>query len=105
MSTEYCVVMTTCSTKEDAAALADTLLNEAVAACVQVMPIESAYRWKGEIAREPEQLLLIKTRCALYSEVERVLRAHHKYELPEIVQLPIAAGFAGYLDWIRDVTK
>ncbi|MGK2855984.1 MAG: divalent-cation tolerance protein CutA [Thermoanaerobaculia bacterium] len=105
MEAEYCVVITTCATKDDATVLSDALLNDELAACIQVMPIESAYRWKGEIAREPEQLLLVKTRRALYDDVERVLRAHHKYEVPEIIQLPIEGGFVGYLQWMKDVTK
>jgi periplasmic divalent cation tolerance protein len=59
---------------------------------VQTLPIQSAYRWKGAIQREPETLALIKTQAALYPEVEAFIRSVHDYETPEIVFIPIAAG-------------
>ena len=105
MNAQYGLAMTTCPDPEIGKKLADGLLENRLAACVQTLPIQSAYRWKGAIQREPEILLLIKTKAALYPEVEAHLRAHHPYETPEIVWLPIAAGFAGYLTWIDAETK
>ena len=105
MEPEFGIVLTTVATPEDAQRLADGLLEQRLAACVQTLAIQSAYRWKGAVQREPEQLLLIKTRAALYPAVEAHLRAHHPYELPEIVYLPIAAGSPDYLRWLAAETE
>ena len=105
MEPEFGIVLTTVATPEDAQRLADGLLEQRLAACVQILAIQSAYRWRGAVQREPEQLLLIKTRVALYSAVEAHLRAHHPYELPEIVYLPIAAGSPDYLRWLAAETE
>ena len=105
MEPEFGIVLTTVATPEDAQRLADGLLEQRLAACVQTLAIQSAYRWKGAVQREPEQLLLIKTRVALYSAVEAHLRAHHPYEVPEIVLVPIAAGSPDYLRWLAAETE
>ena len=105
MDPEFGIVLTTVATPDDARRLADGLLDQRLAACVQTLAIQSAYRWKGAVQREPEQLLLIKTRAALYPAVEAHLRAHHPYELPEIVRLPIAAGSPDYLRWLAAETE
>jgi periplasmic divalent cation tolerance protein len=88
----YCVVITTTATREDAEVIARQLLAEKLAACVQVSAIESSYTWNSTIVRENELILHIKTRANLYEKVEEAIRAHHKYEVPEIIQLPIMAG-------------
>ena len=103
-SAPYCVVLTTCASSEDAGKLATTLLEQQLAACVQVLDINSYYTWKGEIANEPEKLLLIKTKTALYDQVQTSLRTVHPYEVPEIVCLPMVAGLPAYLGWIDEVT-
>jgi periplasmic divalent cation tolerance protein len=103
--TEHCVVLTTCASDDDARALASTLLDQQLAACVQVVPIHSYYTWEGAQQSEPERLLLIKTRRALYADVESALRAVHKYDTPEIVCLPMVAGSPAYLGWIDQVTR
>ena len=105
MEPEFGIVLTTVATPDDARRLADGLLEQRLAACVQTLAIQSAYRWKGAVQREPEQLLLIKTRVALYSAVEAHLRAHHPYEVPEIVLVPIAAGSPDYLRWLAAETE
>jgi periplasmic divalent cation tolerance protein len=100
----YWVVLTTCASDDDARMLALTLLDRRLAACIQVVDIRSSYTWRGETAEEPEKLLLIKTRAALYEQVEAALRAVHPYETPEVVCLPLVAGAAPYLGWIDAVT-
>ena len=105
MEPEFGIVLTTVATPDDARRLAAGLLEQRLAACVQILAIQSAYRWKGAVQREPEQLLLIKTRVALYSAVEAHLRAHHPYEVPEIVLVPIAAGSPDYLRWLAAETN
>ncbi len=101
---DYCVVLTTCASDDDAHALASALLDQQLAACVQVVQIHSYYIWEGAQQSEPEKLLLIKTRRSLYDRVAEALRAVHKYETPEIVCLPIVAGSPAYLRWIDEVT-
>jgi periplasmic divalent cation tolerance protein len=102
---EFGIVLTTVADVDAARRLADGLLEQRLAACVQAVPIQSAYRWKGAVQHEPEFLLLIKTRAALYPEVEAFLRAHHPYETPEIVRVAIAAGSPDYLRWLAAETE
>ena len=75
-----------------------------MAACVQMLPIDSLYTWKGETVSESEVLLLVKTRRELYAEIERTIVSLHNYETPEILLLPVAEGLPAYLDWIDEVT-
>lgn len=96
--------MTTTSTEAQADELAKKIMGEKLAACVQVQQIKSYYLWKGETCINPECLLFIKTRVALFQALEEFIRKNHAYETPEIVQIPITAGFTGYLHWIDEVT-
>lgn len=83
------------------ATIAEALVGEGLAACVNRVPgVVSTYRWQGELCRDEEQLLLIKTRAALFEALRQRIRALHRYETPEIVALPIAAGDGDYLNWI-----
>ena len=102
--TPYCLVMTTIAGEGLAEALAGAIVQTRLGACVQVQNIKSFYRWKNETRGEHECLLLIKTRKALYQPLEDFIRAHHSYETPEIVQLPITAGSANYLQWMATET-
>lgn len=102
---EYCVVMTTCASSEQAEALCAALLNRQLAACVQVLDITSAYVWQGQRTTESEKLLLIKTRQDLYQQVEATLGEVHPYETPEVICLSIVDGAASYLGWIGEVTR
>ena len=101
----HCVVITTVANREDAEAIAGALLAEKLAACVQISAIESLYTWKNALARENEFLLSIKTRTGLYDKVEAAIRARHRYEVPEIIALPILAGAPSYFGWIDEATK
>ena len=100
---EFLQVVTTVETREDADRIARLLVEEGLAACVQVLgPIESTYRWKGRIERAGEMLCLIKTSQRLYPDLERAIRAAHRYETPEIVALAIVRGSSDYLSWLRE---
>jgi len=91
----------TASSAEEATRIAELLLNQKLAACVQILPdMQSIYVWKGEVQREKEVLLLVKTTRANFAELEREVRAIHSYETPEIIALPIAAGSEPYLKWL-----
>lgn len=100
----YCVVLTTAGTEEEALRLAEGLVAGRLAACVQVMPVTSTYIWQGQLHRDPEWLLLIKTTTARYGDVEAFIREHHSYQVPEIVQVPIQQGLEAYLAWVEEST-
>jgi len=81
--------------------IAATVVGERLAACVNIVPgLTSIYRWEGQVQRDAELLLLIKTRQAIYPLLESRIRALHPYQVPEIIALPIQAGSAAYLNWI-----
>ena len=103
--TGFGMVLTTVAVRDDGVRIAEALLAEKLAACVQMMPIESRYVWKGETHNEGELLLLVKTRASLFGAAIARIRALHPYEVPEIVACPFAAGLPAYLDWIADNTK
>jgi len=100
----YGVMLTTTPTRDEAQKLARLLIEEKLAACVQLLPIESFYVWQGRTQNEAEVLLMIKTQSALFEKACRRIKAVHSYTVPEIVALPFTSGFAGYLDWIGEVT-
>ncbi|HEU4510991.1 MAG TPA: divalent-cation tolerance protein CutA [Pyrinomonadaceae bacterium] len=96
------VVFMTAASGEEATRLADMLVGAHLAACVQILPeMESVYRWEGKVERQSEVLLLAKTTQAKFANLEREVRALHSYETPEIVAVPITAGSAPYLEWLR----
>lgn len=103
-ASDYGVILTTAPAREEAQALARLLIGEKLAACVQLLPIESFYRWQGAVQNEAETLLLIKTRSALFEQVIARIKQAHSYSVPEIAALPFAAGLAGYFAWIDEVT-
>ena len=105
MATGFSIVMTSAHSDATVAAITDRLLAEKLAACVQVLPIKSAYLWKGGIARDAEQLLLIKAKTADWPAIEAAIRDVHDYETPEIVRLDMADASRAYLDWIAASTR
>jgi periplasmic divalent cation tolerance protein len=88
----------------DSARIAETLVSERLVACVNAAPVRSTYRWKGEICRDREELLVMKTREGLFARVLERMREIHPYEVPEIIALPVWGGFPGYLGWVMDET-
>ena len=100
----YCLVLSTCETREEARQIASKLLEANLAACVQIDQVESLYRWQGNVESAPEWRLMIKTREGCYGKLEKLLSETHSYEVPQIVKLPIETGLQGYLDWIDDST-
>ncbi|HLP57280.1 MAG TPA: divalent-cation tolerance protein CutA [Candidatus Deferrimicrobium sp.] len=103
---EYIQIVTTTDSREVAQKIADTLVGEKIAACVQVSgPISSTYEWHGKIENAEEWVCVIKTRKSLYSQVEERIKAVHPYEVPEIIALPIVAGNPAYMAWLEGVTE
>lgn len=99
----YCIVLTAVSGRESADRLADSLVRNRLCACVSVVPgVISRYRWQERLETAEEVLLIAKTSCSRYAEVESFLSREHPYECPEILKIPIEAGLPAYLDWMRD---
>jgi len=101
----YCLVLTTTATAEEAQSLARGIVEARLGACVQIQPIQSIYRWQGRLCDETEFRLSVKTLRARYAALAHFIVAHHSYETPEIVQVPITAGSAAYLQWIAEGTQ
>jgi periplasmic divalent cation tolerance protein len=107
MQTEYIIVLITSPNQETSEAIANALLEKKLAACVNIAAsVLSLYTWEGDTNRDEEQLLIVKSKAALFeSELIPVVQAVHPYEVPEIIALPILMGSTNYLSWIDDVTK
>jgi uncharacterized protein involved in tolerance to divalent cations len=103
--TSFITILTTTASPDEADRIADALVAEGLAACVQIAAIRSRYVWRGGVERADEQLLLIKTREALFEAARGRVRELHSYETPEIVALPIAAADGDYLAWLAEATR
>jgi len=100
------VVLVTCGSEEEALKIANALVEDRLAACVNlVTPIRSIYRWEGKIWDEKEWLLIIKTQKHRFEELEKKVKSLHSYSVPEIVSLSITEGSSAYLEWIRENTE
>jgi periplasmic divalent cation tolerance protein len=100
------IVLCTCPDRATAERIAESVVGEQLAACVNIVPgLASVYHWEGKIQHDAELLLLIKTRQTAYPPLEARIRELHPYQIPEIIVLPIQTGSAAYLDWITDNTR
>ena len=105
MDTGCVQVVVAVDTEENASRIAEALVGEHLAACVQVGgPVTSRYRWEGGVETAREFLLTAKTREDAVNALTERVRQLHPYDLPEVTVVPITGGFAGYLDWIRAET-
>lgn len=99
---EFLVVFITAAPGEEAQRLAQALVREKLAACVNRIPgVESTYAWEGRIERDAEDLLIIKTRADLFDRLMARVEALHGYDVPEIIALPVTNGSDGYLGWME----
>jgi periplasmic divalent cation tolerance protein len=99
--TDRIIVLITTGGEEEAHKIAELLVNEKKAACVNIVPdVDSLFRWKGKIDSARESLLLAKTRASLLSEIIDLVKEVHSYEVPEIIALPIIGGSEEYLGWL-----
>ena len=100
------IVLTNFPDRESAMAVAAYLVEQRLAACVNVLDgCASIYRWKGKLESEREVPVLIKTPAGLFGAVQAAIRSRHPYELPEIVAVPVTAGLVEYLSWVRAETS
>jgi periplasmic divalent cation tolerance protein len=103
--TGFGVVLVTASSQAEAQAIACTLVEEKLAACVSMAAIESIYSWQGQLHQEPEWQLVIKTDLANYKTLEARIQQLHSYDVPEVIAIPILAGSQPYLAWIAGQTN
>jgi periplasmic divalent cation tolerance protein len=100
------VVLVTCGSEEEAMKIANSLVEERLAACVNIIsPVRSIYRWEGKISDEREWLLIMKTQKKRFEDLEKKVKSLHSYSVPEIIALPVVEGFASYLKWLEEMTK
>lgn len=101
----FAVVTTTTSSPKEAEKIALALIDQKLAACVQVVPIKSYYTWNNKLNSENEHLLIIKGKRADFDEIEKCITGNHSYIVPEIIEIPIENGSNEYLNWIGQFTK
>ncbi|XP_019058875.1 PREDICTED: protein CutA, chloroplastic-like [Tarenaya hassleriana] len=100
------VVYVTVPNREAGKKLANSLVQEKLAACVNIVPgIESVYQWEGNIQSDAEELLIIKTRQSLLDALKEHVKANHEYDVPEVIALPITGGSPQYLEWLKNSTR
>ena len=97
----YIQVVTTVADRASAEQLATSLLEQRLAACVQITPCSSLYHWQGTIEQGEELVCTIKSRHDLFPELCRAIRAMHPYQVPEILAVPVVAGAESYLAWME----
>ncbi len=103
---ETLLVLTNLPDRASAERLADALIAQRVAACVNILsPCRSVYRWKDAVQHDEEHPVLVKTSRERYAALEAAIRSMHPYELPEIIALPIIQGLQGYLQWVDAETR
>ena len=96
------LILVTAAARNDAERIGEGLVVERLAACCNVVPtIASFYYWEGQLQRQHESLLIVKTLASLAGPVEEYVRSHHTGELPEIIQVPIEGGSSAYLEWLE----
>jgi periplasmic divalent cation tolerance protein len=105
MKSAYSMIVTTYPTIEAAKQAAQLLVEQRLAACIHLLPIESIYFWDGKICEDNEITLFIKSKTALFQEIAALIKENHSYAVPEIIQMPITEGLPEYLKWLGGSTK
>ncbi|MGB5733643.1 MAG: divalent-cation tolerance protein CutA [Thiohalocapsa sp.] len=106
MSDIVYLALCTCPDQASAEALADAVVNQGLAACVNILPgVVSVYRWEGKIAKDKEVLLLMKTTQPRFAQLAAEIEKQHPYDVPEVIAHPIVAGLDNYLEWVRTCTR
>ncbi len=101
-ATGVCVILVTCPSRLVGERIGRAVVESRLAACVNILSgVRSIYRWEGKIQRDSEVLLLIKTRRGRLAALQRTVKSLHPYTVPEIIALPVTAGSAAYLAWVK----
>lgn len=100
----YSIVLATVPSKEVGVQLARELIDRRMAACVNILPATSVYRWEGKVREDEEHLMVIKTRRTFVDDIRDLFDEQHPYDLPEVIALEVEDGSADYLNWIKGET-
>lgn len=98
----YGVVLVTVSSLSEGEKIATILIQEKLAACINLMPITSFYTWEGKLCQDQEYQLIMKTDLTKFAQLESKIKQLHSYDVPEIIAIPIVKGSESYLTWIKD---
>ena len=102
----YQLVICTCPDEETAVNIAENIVAQRLAACVNVLPsVYSVYHWQDNVESAKENMILIKTTAEKYDSLEKVIKSLHPYEVPEIIGVDISSGLPEYLKWIDNSIK
>ena len=106
MKNNYIIILVTCKDKQEAEKITQSLLNERLIACGNIVsPVTSFFHWVGKIDKAEECLIVMKSRMDLFSQVAERVKSLHSYEVPEVLALPIVDASKAYLDWMSVVLK
>jgi periplasmic divalent cation tolerance protein len=105
MKNKYIIILTSVPSEEEAETLAEKILIEKLAACIQIHKTKSFYIWNDAIKRNHEFVLAIKTEGSRFTKISTFIKTHHSYRIPEIIQVPIADGSKEYLNWINTAMR
>lgn len=101
---DYILVIVTANSDEQGEKIGTTLVQEGLAACCNIIPnVKSIFKWKGEVSAEKEVILFIKSKAFLFNRLRDRIKELHKYEVPEIIALPISQGLPEYFKWMDEV--
>jgi len=104
--TDRIIVLITSGNEEEAHKIAESLVNEKKAACVNIVPgVDSLFWWEGKLDSARESLLLVKTKASLFPELVEMVKRMHRYEVPEIIALPVIGGSEDYLKWLDSACR
>lgn len=101
----HIIMLSTCSDPAEAKKIAKAIIEKRLAACINIIPVHSIFRWKDSIEESDEQLLIIKTSSTLFEKVSECIENLHSYELPEVISTEIKQGSRPYLKWLEDSVR
>lgn len=100
------VVLITTASDEEAQKIGRMLVEEGLVACANIIPaVRSIFRWEGQVTEEQEALLILKSVSEAFDSLEAKVKAHHSYDVPEIIALPIQTGSESYMEWVREMSR
>ncbi|KHG33890.1 divalent-cation tolerance protein CutA [Sulfurospirillum sp. MES] len=100
----FCMITTTFPDEQSAKKVIALLLEQRLVACAQILPVQSFYRWEGDVCEETESLVIMKTKSHLFDAIQSLILAHHPYAIPQLILIPIEKGLHTYLQWVDQET-